>query len=312
MHMQDTGSSKTHSHTHAHASMSTKRLAWALGITAFVMVVEVVGAFVSGSLALLADAAHMATDSMGLVIALIAAVLMGRPRSDRWTWGFARAEVLGAGLQAGLLIVLSVVVTWKAIERFFSPETIEPIPMLIVGVFGLTANIASMALLFGGRKSSLNLRAAFLEVTSDALGSVAVIIAAVVALLTGWFYADSIASLLISVMIGFRAYVVLKQSTDILLEKTPHGLDLAVVRAKFLENPSVVEVHDLHASQIGTGLNILTAHVVVTDECVEEGKTVQVLHDLQEMLQTAFDVGINHSTLQIDSIEHAGHEDLAH
>lgn len=306
--MHDHGSS----HTHEQAATSKKRLGWALGITAFVLVMEVIGAIISGSLALLADAAHMAADSMGLVIALIAATLMAKPRSDKWTWGFARAEILGAGLQAGLLIVLSIVITWQAIERLLTPEVIEPIPMLVVGVLGLTANIGSMALLFSGRKDSLNLRAAFLEVTSDALGSVAVIVAALIALWTGWFYADSIASLAISVMIGFRAFIILRQSFNILLEKTPAGLDLAEVRSTMLAYPEVVGVHDLHASQIGTGVNVLTAHVVVEDACVEEGRTVEVLHELQDMLATSFDVSINHATLQIDSEEHASHEELAH
>lgn len=300
------------SHTHAQAATSKKRLGWALGITAFVLVIEIVGAIISGSLALLADAAHMAADSMGLVIAMIAATLMARPRSDKWTWGFARAEILGAGLQAGLLIVLSIVITWQAIERLITPETIEPIPMLWVGIFGLSANLVSMSLLFGGRKDSLNLRAAFLEVTSDALGSVAVIVAALIALWTGWFYADSLASLAISVMIGFRAFVILRQSFDVLLEKTPAGLDLAKVRRTILAYPEVVGVHDLHASQIGTGINVLTAHVVVKDACVEDGRTVKLLHELQDMLAHSFDVSVNHATIQIDSEEHADHEELAH
>lgn len=309
--MPDSGEHGT-SHTHAHAAASTKRLVLALSITVFVLVVEVVGAIISGSLALLADAAHMATDSMGLVIALFASVLMGRPRSDKWTWGFARAEILGAGVQAGLLILLSVVVTWQAILRLFNPETIEPVPMLIVGVLGLTANVAAMALLFGGRQDSLNLRAAFLEVTSDALGSVAVIIAAIVVLATGWLGADAVASLLISVMIGYRAYIILRQSFEILLEKTPSGLDLTEVRDRFMAYPEVVGVHDMHASQIGTGINVFTAHVVVKDACVEGGRTVKLLHDLQEMLKHDFAVSINHATIQIDDETHASHETLHH
>lgn len=291
---------------------SKRRLAWALGVTGLVLVVEIVGGILSGSLALIADAAHMAADSMGLVIALITAHLMARPRSDRWTWGFARAEILGAGLQAGLLTVLSVVIVWQAVERLFNPEVIEPIPMLIVGAIGLTANVASMGLLFGGRKDSLNLRAAFLEVTADALGSVAVIVAALIALWTGWFYADSIASLAISLMIGFRAIAILRQAVRVLLERTPDGLDLGEVRDAMMAFPQVVEVHDLHASQIGTGVNVLTAHVVVSDQCVKDGETVSLLHSLQNLLADSFGVSINHATIQIDSEKHAEHEELAH
>lgn len=309
---QNEDQSKNHSHTHSHASSSRKRLGWALGITAFVFVAEIVGAFFTGSLALLADAGHMAADSMGLVIALIAATMMARPRSDRRTWGFARAEVLAAGLQAGLLIVLCLVIAWQAISRLLSPPVIEAGPMLWVGLFGLVANLISMALLVGGRKESLNLRAAFLEVTADALGSVAVIVAAGITLATGWPYADSVASLLIGVLIGARAYVVLKESVGILMEETPYGLDLAEVRGRLLENPEVIEIHDLHASRIGTGLTILTAHVIITETSVKEGRSVEVLHDLQHVLETGFDVDINHVTLQLDTETHASHENLAH
>lgn len=301
-----------HSHTHATATMSRKRLAWALGVTASILFVEIVGAIWSGSLALLADAGHMTTDSIGLVVALFAAHLMTRPRTDKWTWGFARLEILAAGLQAGLLIVLCGFIGWEAVGRFMNPTAVEAGPMLLVGVIGLVANVISMAILFGGRGASLNMKAAFLEVSADALGSVAVIVAALVLMWTGWPYADSLASLLIAIMIAARAVAILRQSVDILLEKTPSGLDLNEVRRRICENPSVRDVHDLHVSSIGTGLNILTAHVIVSEECVSSGQTVEVLHDLQEALKSGFDVDLNHVTLQIDSDLHASHEDLAH
>ena len=305
-------SGHSHSHTHATATMSRRRLAWALGVTASILLVEVIGAIWSGSLALLADAGHMATDSIGLVVALFAAHLMTRPRTDKWTWGFARLEILAAGLQAGLLIVLCVFIGWEAVSRFLNPTTVEAGPMLLVGVIGLAANVISMSILFGGRGTSLNMKAAFLEVSADALGSVAVIVAALVLMWTGWPYADSLASLLIAIMIAARAVAILRQSVDILLEKTPSGLDLNEVRRRICENPSVRDVHDLHVSSIGTGLNILTAHVIVSEECVASGQTVEVLHDLQEALKSGFDVDLNHVTLQIDSDLHASHEDLAH
>ena len=156
------------------------------------------------------------------------------------------------------------------------------------------------------------MKAAFLEVSADALGSVAVIVAALVLMWTGWPYADSLASLLIAIMIAARAVAILRQSVDILLEKTPSGLDLNEVRKRICENPAVRQVHDLHVSSIGTGLNILTAHDIVSEECVSSGQTVEVLHDLQEALKSGFDVDLNHVTLQIDSDLHASHEDLAH
>lgn len=307
-----TASFHGHSHTHDMANASRSRLAWALGVTASVLVVEIVGAILTGSLALLADAGHMATDTIGLVIALFAAHLMTRPPSDRWTWGFARVEVLAAGLQAGLLIVLCAFIGWEGVQRLVSPEPVEAGPMLWVGLFGLLANLVSMALLFGGRGASLNMKAAFLEVSADALGSVAVVVAALVMVWTGWPYADSVASLLIAVMIAWRAVAILKQSVDVLMERTPDGLELQEVRALICENPSVVEVHDLHVSAIGTNLIALSAHVIVSEECVRTGQTVNVLHELQDRLGRELAVDLHHVTLQIDSQLHASHEELAH
>ncbi len=306
------GHSHGHSHSHASAASSRKRLAWALAVTSSVLIIEIIGAIWSGSLALLADAGHMATDSIGLVIALFAAHLMTKPRSDKWSWGFARVEVLAAGLQAGLLILLCIFIGYEAVVRFFDPAVVEAGPMLWVGLFGLFANVFSMAILFQGRSSSLNMKAAFLEVSADALGSVAVVIAALVLMWTGWPYADSLASLLIAIMIAVRAVSILKQSLSVLMERTPAGLELQRIRETICANPSVIEVHDLHASSIGTGLNVLTAHVVVTEGCVESGQTVEVLHQLQTALQEAFGVDLHHVTLQIDSEQHAAHEDLSH
>lgn len=301
-----------HSLSHDVAATSRKRLAAALTVTATVLVVEIIGAIWSGSLALLADAGHMATDSVGLVIALIAAHLMTRPRSDRWTWGFARVEVLAAGLQAGLLMVLCVVIGYEGISRLLRPEAVDATVMLWVGAFGLLANVVSMLILFRGRDANLNMKAAFLEVSADAFGSVAVVVSALILLGTGWPYADSVASLVIAVMIAVRAVSILRQSVDVLMERTPEGLDLQEVRDLLASNPNVTEVHDLHASSIGTGLNALTAHIVVTEQCVEGGQTVHVLHELQESLKGHFSVDLNHVTLQIDSTAHAAHEDLAH
>lgn len=297
--------------SHSHASASRNRLAAALGVTATVLVAEVVGSWLSGSLALLADAAHMLVDSTGLIIALVAAHLMTKPPSNRRTWGFARAEVLSAGLQAGILIGLSIFIAYESIGRLFNPTTVIVGPMLWIGALGLLGNLISMWILMGKRNDSLNMKAAFLEVASDALGSVAVLVAAVVLWLTGWPYADSVASLAIALLIGFRAVFVLRQSVSILMESVPAGLDLKEVRQRLLSNPAVVSVHDLHASTIGTGINTLTAHVIVSDACVEAGQTVEVLHQLQDSLR-GLPVDLNHVTLQLDSRQHAGHETLAH
>lgn len=299
------------SHSHSHASASRNRLALALGVTATVMALEVVGSYLSGSLALLADAGHMLVDSMGLIVALIAAQLMTKPPSRRRTWGFARAEVLSAGLQAGILIGLSLFIAYEAIQRLFEPSLVIVGPMVLMGAVGLLGNLISMLILAGNRNDSLNMKAAFLEVASDALGSVAVLVAALVLWLTGWPYADSVASLAIAVLIGFRAVFVLRQSVRILMESVPDGLDVDEVRRRLLANPDVEAVHDLHASTIGTGINTLTAHVIVSDDCVRDGQTVEVLHQLQNSLRD-LPIDVNHVTIQIDSRKHAGHETLVH
>lgn len=301
-----------HSHSHSHAAASTKRLGFALAVTATVMIAEVVGAWISGSLSLLADAGHMFVDSAGLIVAMTAAILMTRPPSMKRTWGFARAEVLAAGLQAGFLIGLSVFIAFEALQRFTAPLDVLAGPMLWIGILGLCANIISAVILSGGRNDSLNMKAAFLEVASDALGSVAVLVAAIILMTTGWPYADSVASLLIAALISVRAFYILRQSLRILMETTPEGLDLEVVKARILANEEVIDVHDLHCSSIGTGLNTLTAHVVVTKECVDNGRTVGVLHQIQEALGDGLPTALNHVTLQIDSEQHASHEHLAH
>ncbi len=278
------------------------------------MVVQIVGSWITGSLALAADAGHGLIDSLGLAIALVTAILIGRPPSDRRTWGFARAEVLSAGLQAGLLIALCLTISYEAIQRLIEPEPTQVIagPMLWIGLIGLAANVAAMAILAGGRSDSLNMRAAFLEVTSDALGSVAVVAAAAITLATGWMYADSLASLLIAAMIGVRATMIMRTALRILLEQTPDGLELSEVRAVITSHPDVIAIHDLHASSIGSGLNTLTGHVVATQECVDRGDSVRLLHDLLENLSQEFPGQLNHVTLQIDNERHAAHEDLAH
>lgn len=300
-----------HGHDHAPAGTSRGRLSAALAVTGTVLVAELVGASLTGSLALAADAGHMAVDSMGLVIALIAAHLVARPRDDRHTWGWARSEVVAAALQAGMLAVICVTVAWEAVQRLLRPGVLEPAPMLVIGVIGLVANAASLAILSGGRGDSLNMRAAFLEVANDALGSLAVIVAAVLAMATGWSGGDAVASLLIAVLMAPRAVALLRRSLAILMEETPRGLDLADVRSHILAVPGVRDVHDLHVTTIATGTVSLTAHVTVDpdlDQAAHEG----ILHTLQTCVATHFPVSVGHATFQIDLPAHRDHEVLAH
>jgi cobalt-zinc-cadmium efflux system protein len=267
---------------------------------------------VTGSLALLADAGHMLTDAAGLVVALGAAWLMRRPATSRRTWGYVRAEVLAATAQAAVLLAVGVFVLVEGVRRLLEPPAVSSGPMLVFGAVGLAGNLVSMAVLLGGRRASLNTRAAFLEVANDALGSVAVLVAALVIATTGWTRADALVSVLIAALILPRTLLLLRETTDVLLESTPKGLDLDAVRQHILSLPHVSGVHDLHASQLGTGLPVLTAHVVVEEDCFRHGDLPAMLDRLQSCVAESFGVVVEHSTFQLEPVGHAGHESAAH
>ena len=291
-------------------SRNRTRLAVVLGITVTVLLAEVVGAVLSGSLALLADAGHVLTDVAGLVLALGAAVLAQRPATDARTWGWQRAEVLAAAVQAAVLLAVGGFVLVEGVRRLVAPPSVTPSAMVVFGLVGLVGNTVAIAVLVRSRDDDLNMRAAFLEVLNDALGSVAVLVAAVVIAATGWLRADALASLLIGVLIVPRTLALLRDSVNVLLESTPKSLDLAQVRRRLLDMPHVHEVHDLHASQVATGQPVLTAHVVVDDECFHDGHLRTMLDDLQGCLAADFDV--EHSTFQFEALGHVSHEHAAH
>ena len=300
------------SHEHSHADSGRGRLAIALGITAAVLVAEVIGAVITGSLALLVDAAHMLTDAGGLAIALLAATLVRRPANAKRTWGMARAEVLGATAQAAILLAVGIFVLVEAVQRLFHPPEITGSQLVVFGIIGLLGNVASIAVLASSRGKNLNLRAAFLEVLNDALGSLAVIAAAIVIATTGFQLADAIAAILIGALILPRAVLLLRDATSVLLESTPKGLDLDSVRDHLLELPHVKSVHDLHVSQIATGMPVLTAHVVVDDSCFYDGHNARMLDDLQHCVAEHFAVQIEHSTFQLEPAGHGAHEHPTH
>ena len=298
-------------HDHG-APQGRGRIAVALAITASVMIAELIGAAITGSLALLVDAAHMLTDAGGLAIAFTAASLVGRPPTDKRTWGFRRAEVLGATAQAAILLAVGIFVLVEAVQRLFHPPEIQGDLLVVFGIIGLAGNVASLIVLFGGRRSNLNLRAAFLEVLNDALGSVAVIAAAIVIALTGFQLADAIAAIVIGALILPRALLLLRETTGVLLESTPKGLDLEDVRKHLLELEHVESVHDLHVTQIATGLPVLTAHVVVDDSCFYDGHAPKMLDELQACVAEHFPIQIEHSTFQLELAEHGDHEHASH
>jgi cation diffusion facilitator family transporter len=287
-----------------------RRLALVLGLTVAVLVAEVVGAVVSGSLALLADAGHMATDAAGIALALGAVTLAQRPAAGRRTFGWQRVEILAAVANGLLLLGVSGYVLVEAVLRIGRPAEIGSGLMMAVAGAGLAVNLVALALLRKGRGASLNVRGAYLEVLGDALGSCAVLAAGVVIATTGWAPADTLASLLIGVLVLPRAWHLLREALDVLLEAAPRGVDLDDVRSHILEVDGVLGVHDLHAWTITSGLPVLSAHVVVSDAALEAGHGGRVLDALCACLGDHFD--LDHCTFQLEAPTHAAHEAPVH
>lgn len=277
-----------------------RRLGLVLAITAAILLAELVGAVLTGSLALLTDAAHMLVDVGGLTMAFLAAGLVRRPATTRRTWGLRRVEVLAAGAQALLLAGVGVYGLVEGIRRLFAPPEVPGGLLLVFGVIGLAGNIAGLLLLRSRRADGLNLRAAFLEVAADALGSVAVIAAALVIHTTGWGRADAVAGILIALVIVPRALVILRAVVRILLESVPEEIELAEVRRHLADRPEVLGVHDLHIALIDSRLPVLTAHVVVAEACFESGRAGQVLRELRSCLAAHFSPALTHTTLQLE------------
>ena len=251
----------------------------------------------------------MVVDASGLVVALVAAHLTRRPRDEKHTWGWARSEVLAAALQAGMLLIISVMVAWEATWRLASPPEVEAGPMLLVGVIGLLANVVSLAILAGGRDANLNMKAAFLEVANDALGSFAVILAAGAEWAFGWARADAIASLLIAVLMAPRALSLLRRSLAILMEQTPATVDITKLRAHMLDVDGVLDVHDLHVAAVSSHLVTVTAHVTVSEDSDGPSRDL-IVHQLGECACHHFPIA--HSTFQLECAKHREHEHLEH
>jgi len=299
-------------HDHApsgiRAAGNRRLLAISLAITTVVMVVQIVGAAVSGSLALLADAAHMFTDAAALVIALIASIVAARPANDRRTFGYQRAEVFGALVNGIILIALSGWVAVEGVTRLIEPGDVEVAGglMLAVAIVGLVANAVAMWLLSSAQRHSLNVRGAYLEVLGDLIGSAAVIVAAVVIVTTGWAQADAIASLFIAAMIIPRAIGLLGEVVSVMAESAPKGTHVAEIRDHILSTDGVVDVHDVHVWQLTRGAPVFSAHVVVDDAAMRDGRAADILSQLQSCLSRHFDV--EHSTFQLEPAGHVEHD----
>lgn len=288
------------------ASRHKGSLKWALAMTGTFLVVEVVGGLWTGSLALLADAAHMATDVGGLFMALVAVRFAERPATPQMTYGYVRTEVLSAMANAVVLLVVTIFVLREAWARLSEPIEILGGPMLAVAVAGLIVNLISMRMLHAGSKESLNLKGAYFEVLADMLGSVGVILAALVVMLTGWTIADPIIGAAIGLFIVPRTWILLKGALRILLEGAPAHVDTGLLRQRLIEVPGVVDVHDLHVWTLTSGLDAMSGHLVVGDMA----RAGAVLAAAREAMQEDF--GITHATIQIEDAAAAQTEDSNH
>lgn len=294
----------THAHRHAHAGQvhapadaGTRALAWALGITVLFTVVEAVGGLVAGSLALLADAAHMLMDAAALSLALFAAWIVRRPGSAARTFGWRRVEVLAALINAALLLAVTGGIVWEAVRRLVHPEPVRAGVMLGIAAAGFAANACSILVLHRSRRpsdtESLNLRGAYLHVLSDLLGSAAAMIAAVIILNTGWVTADPLLSLALSLLLLYSGVRLLWQAVDVLLEAAPRHVDMQALEAAVAAVPGVERVHDLHVWTVSSGFIAMSGHAVVMDPARSQGALEEITHAVQ-----AF--GIRHVTVQLE------------
>jgi cobalt-zinc-cadmium efflux system protein len=269
-----------------------------MAVTSGILVVELVAGLASNSLALLADAGHAFADVSGIGLSLAAIWLAARPRSEGRTFGLYRLEILAAAANAIMLLAIAAFVLYEAVRRFVAPPEVGSGIVVVAAGIALVGNLVSLRLLSTGRNESLTVRGAYLEVAGDLLGSASVLVAGVAIALTGWLQADAVASGVVAVLIVPRTIRLLRESLDVLLEATPRGVDLADVERHILESPGVTDVHDLHAWTITSGMNVVSAHVVLA----EDGRPGDVLDHLGQCLSDDFD--IKHSTFQLETPEH--------
>ncbi len=302
-----------HDHDHVgrgagHPSADTDRRALMLSLVLLVafMVFEVGAAVASNSLVLLADAGHMLVDVGAIAGSLVAIHLAARPETRSHTYGMKRAEILAAAANALALIVVSALVTWDAVVRLLHPSTVDGAVLIFVAGVGVVVNVVASLTMARADRRSLNVEGAFRHILTDLYGFVGTLIAGIVIVVWGFDRADAVASLVVVLLMLKAAAELLRPSLHILLEATPEDIDLDEVRRHLLELPEVQSVHDLHAWTLTSSLPILTAHVVVTDECLNTGEAGRVLDHLQECLSGHFDVA--HSTLQFESVVHIEHE----
>lgn len=286
-----------HSHGHHHGKGANKQalLLSLLIITAF-LIVEVIGGFLTNSLALLSDAGHMLSDSSALLLSLIAMIFAARPPSAQKTYGFYRFEILAALFNGVTLVVISLYIFWEAYERLLAPPEVSSLPMMLIAFIGLIANIAAaFVLMRGDYKNNLNLRSAFLHVLGDMLGSVGAILAGLLMWKFGWYIADPLISIIVGLLIITSAWRVTKDSVNILMEGTPSAIDSDQISGALAGIAGVKDVHDLHVWTVTSGFDSLTCHLHVSDDV----SSYQVLREALAILKKRF--GITHVTIQIEN-----------
>jgi len=295
-----------HAHGRTAAGRDRRSLVLVLAISAIVFIVQLAGGLLANSLALLADAGHVFTDVAGVALALGAIWMASRPPSEARTFGWYRAEILAAAVNAVILFGVAAFILYEAWRRLSEPPAIASGLMLAVGIFGMGGNLVALWVLRGSQARSLNMRGAYLEVLGDVLGSVAVLAAALIIALTGIAAADAIASAVIGLAILPRTWGLLREAVDVLLEATPRGLQLADVRQHLLRAEGVEDIHDLHAWTITSGLPVVSAHVVLKPGA----EPAAVLEELCQCLTGDFDV--EHSTLQLETSDRRRFEEAGH
>ncbi len=289
-------------HTHSAPATNKRRLAIVLGLTSVYLLAEVVGGLLTHSLALLADAGHMLTDVAGLGLALLAVRFAERPATPERTYGFYRVEILAALVNAVVLIGISVFILVEAVKRFRNPPDVASLPMLLVAAVGLVVNLAGVWVMRGGSTASLNMKGAYYEVLSDALASVGVIVAGLVMLTTGWYYADPILSAAIGLFILPRTWKLLMEAVGVLLEGTPSNVNIAALREALVSVPGVADIHDLHVWSLTSSVNALSVHVVLEDT----GAHDRILSLVRTRLADGFE--IDHVTVQVEGVGCPGDE----
>jgi cobalt-zinc-cadmium efflux system protein len=297
-------------HPQLAADADRRYLTLALVIIVAFLVAELITAVVAGSLALLADAAHMVIDAGSIGVAIWALHLASQPASKIWSYGLKRAEILAAaGNGIGLLLV-GALIGVEAVRRLLHPQSVKGWPVVIVAVIGIAVNLVATHVLNRANRSSLNIEGAFQHVLTDLYGFLGTAAAGLIVVTTGWARADPIASLIVVALVLRASWSLLSESGRVLLEGTPESVDLDEVRAHLFELPEVLAVHDLHAWTLTSSLPALSAHVVVTDDCLANGSAARVLDRLQQCLADHFDV--EHSTFQLEAASHADHETGMH